>query len=76
MGLFSKGPSVTLNVGGMTCSHCVMSVTKALEELEGVKKAKVSLGKKEAKITLKTEGSASTDDMLAAVKAAGFEASI
>ena len=38
----------TLKIDGMTCDHCVMHVTNALESVEGVEKAKVSLKKKEA----------------------------
>ncbi|WFR76699.2 cation transporter [Lactococcus lactis] len=36
----------TLKIEGMTCDHCVMHVTNALEAIEGVEKAKVSLKKK------------------------------
>lgn len=34
-------PSIT--VKGMTCNHCLMSVTKALEAIPGVSKVKVDL---------------------------------
>jgi len=30
--------ATTLKVKGMSCQHCVMSVTKALGQLEGIKK--------------------------------------
>ena len=35
----------TLKVEGMSCDHCVMHVTRALEELGGVNEANVSLDK-------------------------------
>lgn len=35
--------TIKLNVEGMTCNHCKMSVTKALTELEGVSKVEVHL---------------------------------
>ena len=38
-----------VSVKGMSCQHCVNSVTKALEQLEGVKNVEVSLEKGEAK---------------------------
>ena len=38
----------TLKIEGMTCDHCVMHVTNALEAIDGVEKAKVSLKKNEA----------------------------
>ena len=33
----------TVNVSGMTCGHCVMSVTEELTELEGVESVDVDL---------------------------------
>ena len=33
----------TVNVSGMTCGHCVMSVTEELSELEGVESVDVDL---------------------------------
>ncbi|MEW6614943.1 MAG: copper ion binding protein [Thermodesulfobacteriota bacterium] len=39
---------VTVKVKGMSCNHCVMSVTKALNEIEGIKNVKVDLNKGEA----------------------------
>ena len=35
--------TLTLNIGGMTCGGCVKSVTRILENTEGVAKAEVSL---------------------------------
>ncbi|HFJ9501455.1 TPA: copper chaperone CopZ [Bacillus paranthracis] len=35
--------TITLNVQGMTCNHCKMSVTNALAELEGVQNVEVHL---------------------------------
>lgn len=33
----------TVNVSGMTCQHCVMSVTEELTELDGVESVDVDL---------------------------------
>ena len=38
----------TIKVKGMTCDHCVMAVTRALEGVTGVKNVKVNLKKGEA----------------------------
>jgi copper chaperone len=38
----------TVKVKGMSCQHCVMAVTKALNEIEGIKEVNVDLGKGEA----------------------------
>lgn len=37
-----------IKIQGMTCQHCVMSVTKALGNLPGVKNLRVDLVKEEA----------------------------
>jgi copper chaperone len=34
---------ITLHVEGMTCNHCKMAVTNALQELEGVSNVEVHL---------------------------------
>jgi copper chaperone len=39
----------TLKVKGMSCQHCVMSVTKALNQLEGIQNVQVDLQKGEVR---------------------------
>ncbi len=75
MGLFGKKPSVTINIEGMSCNHCVMRVTNVLEGLSRVKKAKVKLKEKKADVTLEKEGSISSEALIAAVNELGFKAS-
>jgi len=41
--------ATTLKVKGMSCQHCVMSVTKALNQLEGIKNVQVDLQKGEVR---------------------------
>jgi mercuric ion binding protein len=43
--------TVTLNVKGMTCGHCVMAVKKSLEAVEGVLSAEVTLAPPRAVVT-------------------------
>ena len=38
-----------LKVKGMSCQHCVISVTKALGQLEGIKNVQVDLQKEEVR---------------------------
>ena len=38
----------TIKIKGMSCNHCVMAVTKALNEIEGIKDVRVDLEKGEA----------------------------
>lgn len=33
----------SLSIGGMTCEHCVMSVTKGINDLQGIAEVKVTL---------------------------------
>lgn len=42
--------TIALNVKGMTCNHCVMSIKKGLGELNGVKNVEVNL--KEGKVSV------------------------
>jgi copper chaperone len=37
-----------IKIGGMSCQHCVMAVTKALGGIEGIKDVQVDLQKGEA----------------------------
>lgn len=58
-----------LKIEGMSCGHCVMHVQSALEEVPGVKSAKVNLLEREAIV----EGDNLDDQALrAAVADAGY----
>jgi len=61
-----------LSLSGLTCKHCIMRTTNALEEVPGVKKIKVKL----ESATIKHEATVSTDILIAVVKEAGFEAEL
>ena len=64
--------TTTLKVTGMTCNHCVMAVTKALENVPGVESADVSLDKAQAVV----QGSADRQAMIEAVKEEGYAAAL
>jgi copper chaperone len=38
----------TIKIKGMSCNHCVMAMTKALKEIDGITNVKVDLQKAEA----------------------------
>ncbi|MDP3029718.1 MAG: heavy metal-associated domain-containing protein [Deltaproteobacteria bacterium] len=38
----------TIKIKGMSCNHCVTTVTKALDNIKGIKNVKVDLAKGEA----------------------------
>lgn len=48
---FSATKTVTLTVSGMTCAACPITVKKALGRVDGVVKAEVSFGRREAVVT-------------------------
>ena len=73
MGLFGLKNKTSLNVEGMTCGHCVMRVTKALEEIDGVKSAKVSLEKSVAEVLFKGD-KIDSKVLIKAVVDAGYQA--
>ena len=60
--------SMTLNVEGMSCQHCVANVKKAVEALDGVDNVEVDL--EAGKVAV--EGSADTDAVKAAIAQAGY----
>lgn len=63
---------IRLAVSGMTCGHCVQSVTKALEKVPGVEKAEVSREPGEAIV----HGSADSQALIKAVVEEGYQAEV
>ncbi len=62
-----------IHVEGMGCQNCVKHVTEALENLDGVTKAEVSLEKNSALVTLSKDV---TDEILkSAIDEAGYDVS-
>jgi copper chaperone len=60
-----------LKVKGMSCQHCVMSVTKALGQLEGIKNVQVDLAKGEVRFDNTKE--VASNRIEKAIKDAGYE---
>ena len=64
---------IELNVEGMTCMHCVKAVTEALSGVPGVTKVEeVDLEQGTARV----EGSPDPQELVAAVKEAGYQAKV
>ncbi|MDU5417479.1 heavy metal translocating P-type ATPase [Peptoniphilus harei] len=63
-----------LNVEGMSCKHCTATVKKALEEIDGVKEADVSLEGKNARVELDKD--VADEALVKAVEDAGYSAKI
>ncbi|WP_202077601.1 copper chaperone CopZ [Caldalkalibacillus salinus] len=62
----------TLNVQGMTCGHCKMSVEGALKELDGVSLAEVNLEAGNVDVTF-DESKVNVDAMKEAIEEQGFD---
>ena len=60
---------ITINVGGMSCMHCVMRVKKALESVKGILSSDVQIGT--VRVTL-DETVAKKQDIEAAIIKAGY----
>lgn len=60
----------TIEIGGMTCGHCLRMVQQALTSLEGVKLDELRIGK--AVVTF-DEATISAEAVAEAVRDAGYE---
>jgi len=63
--------TVTLNVSGMTCPACPITVKKALEKVSGVSKVEVRYEKKQVLVTF-DEAKTNTDALVKATTNAGY----
>jgi copper chaperone len=60
---------VTINIEGMSCQHCVMSVKNALDGIDGVNSSDVTVGL--AKV-IYDDSKTSNEAIIQAVKNAGY----
>ena len=68
--------NLSLEVKGMTCGHCVMSVREELSEIAGVDSVSVNLHSGEDKVSdvlVTTSRNVSDDELMDAIAEAGFE---
>ncbi len=63
---------IKLKVDGMSCEHCKAAVEKAIQDVLGVEGVEVSLD--EGFVVVR--GAADADDLVEAVKEAGYEAKV
>ncbi len=61
---------VTMTIDGMSCGHCVMSVRKALQAIDGVEVQEVRVG---AATVAFDPGATSADQLRQAVEDEGYE---
>jgi Copper chaperone len=63
--------SATFHVTGMTCGHCVASVTEEVESVPGVRTVEVALPT--GRLTVTAEGAVDAGSIRAAVEEAGYQ---
>ena len=61
---------ITLQIDGMSCQHCVMSVKKAIDGIEGVSTSDVAVGS--AKVVY-DDSKTNSDTISSAVTNAGYK---
>ena len=61
---------ITLQIDGMSCQHCVMSVKKAIDGIEGVSTSDVAVGS--AKVVY-DDSKTTSDTISSAVTNAGYK---
>lgn len=68
-----KSMNTTVNVSGMTCGHCVSSVTEELSEIPGVTSVDVDLhAGGTSPVSITSERELSPEEISAAVTEAGY----
>lgn len=67
--------TVTLDVSGMTCAACPITVKKALEKVPGVSKIEIRYEKKQAVVTF-DDAKASTAALVKATTDAGYPSKV
>ena len=81
LGVFGSGATlaapktVALDVPGMTCELCPLTVRKALQKVQGVEKVAVSYEKKEAVVTF-DDAKTSVEALVNATRNAGYPATV
>lgn len=63
--------NTTITVSGMTCGHCVNSVTEELSKISGVKEVKVDL--ETGKVDITSDGELAKAALAGAISEAGYE---
>jgi copper chaperone CopZ len=67
--------TLVLKIEGMTCSHCEMTVSKAIRSVSGVKDVDVSHETNSAKITAR-KGKVKIEKLIEIVESIGYKASV
>jgi copper chaperone CopZ len=60
--------NIAISIGGMSCAHCLNSVSKAVSQVPGVEIKSVRIGRAELRVT----DTAATERVKAAIAGAGY----
>lgn len=71
----AKNQTATLNVSGMTCSVCPITVKKALSQVSGVSRVEVDLEKQQALVTY-DDAKTGVDKLVRATTDAGYPSTV
>lgn len=74
-GAIAAVQTVTLDVPGMTCASCPITVKKALMKIDGVQQVKTNFDKREAVVTF-DDAKTSTSKLSAASNNAGYPVTV
>ena len=69
------GPGLELQIGGMTCASCPITVKHALSKVEGVSKTDVNFDKREAVVTF-DDAKTNVQKLTKATEDAGYPSSV
>jgi len=70
----SAAAGLELRVAGMTCNNCARHVTEAIQSVPGVQSAMVDLATQRASVRLTAAEHSNTSQIIAAISAAGYQA--
>lgn len=73
--VFAESRTVTLEVPGMNCAACPITIKKALKDVNGVEKVNVTYEPKEAVVTF-DDKKTSVDSLRDATKNAGYPSNV
>ncbi len=67
--------TIQLAISGMSCNGCANAVKRSLGEVSGVLSTRVDLNSGSARVELEGESGTSVNDLIEAVRDAGYDAS-
>ena len=69
-------PTVSLEISGMSCGHCVAAVRSALDTVSGVRAARIVVGSAQIAVASVSDLDATTAVAIDAIRDAGYDARV